>query len=128
MARPRKEIDQDNFEKLCGLQCTLAEIAGFFNCSDDTIRRFCFRTYGKNFESVYKEHSMMGKISLRRAQMKLAEKSAAMAIFLGKNMLGQRDHVEIEDSRALDKLDEILAGVREDAVQRETIRVHSESE
>ena len=26
--------------------------------------------------------------------MKLAEKSAAMAIFLGKNMLGQTDHVE----------------------------------
>lgn len=126
--RPRKEIDKDNFEKLCGLQCTLDEISGFFNCSYDTIRRFCQRTYGKNFETVYKEHSMVGKISLRRAQMKLAEKSAAMAIFLGKNMLGQKDQLEVEDSRALDKLDEILAGVKEDAVQSEAVRIHSERE
>jgi hypothetical protein len=28
MARPRKEIDQKQFENLCGLQCTLEEIFG----------------------------------------------------------------------------------------------------
>lgn len=30
MARPRKEIDQNQFENLCGLQCTLEEICSFF--------------------------------------------------------------------------------------------------
>ena len=33
----------------------------------------------------------MGLISLRRMQFQLAEKSAAMAIFLGKQHLGQQD-------------------------------------
>ena len=56
-------------------------------------------------------------MSLRRAQFRLAEKSAAMAIFLGKNYLGQSDHVVIEDKSALDKLDEILKGTQENAVE-----------
>lgn len=39
-------------------------------------------------------------MSLRRIQMKLAEKNASMAIFLGKQYLGQRDVVE---SRTMDQ-------------------------
>lgn len=95
--RPRKEIDQKQFENLCGLQCTLEEIAGWFRCSEDTIQRWCIRTYkdgnGKpqGFAVVFKKFSADGKISLRRAQFQLAKKSAAMAIFLGKQYLGQKD-------------------------------------
>ena len=98
MGRPKKEISKEQFEKLCGLQCTLEEIAGFFNCSADTIERFAKSTYNKTFAETYKEYSAQGKISLRRYQFKLAEKSAAMAIFLGKNMLGQTDKQEITTS------------------------------
>ena len=117
MGRPQKEIDQSLFEKLCGLQCTLAEIAGMFDCSEDTIERWCKRTYDEGFAETYKKHSAAGKLSLRRAQFRLAEKSAAMAIFLGKNYLGQSDHVVIEDRSALDKLDEILKGTQENAIE-----------
>ena len=117
MGRPQKEIDQSLFEKLCGLQCTLTEIAGIFDCSEDTIERWCKRTYDEGFAETYKKHSAAGKLSLRRAQFRLAEKSAAMAIFLGKNYLGQSDHVVIEDKSALDKLDEILKGTQENAVE-----------
>lgn len=39
-----------------------------------------------------------GKASLRRTQMQLATKNAAMAIFLGKNLLGQSDKQEVEHS------------------------------
>ena len=35
-------------------------------------------------------------ISLRRSQFKLAEKNATMAIWLGKQYLGQRNHKEEE--------------------------------
>ena len=35
-------------------------------------------------------------MSLRRLQFKLAEKSVPMAIFLGKNYLGQKDYQDIE--------------------------------
>lgn len=100
--RPKKEISKEQFEKLCGLQCTLDEIAGFFNCSADTIERFAKKTYNRTFADVFKEYSAQGKISLRRYQFKLAEKSAAMAIFLGKNMLGQTDKQEVTTATITD--------------------------
>lgn len=117
MGRPQKKIDQTQFEKLCGLQCTKEEIAGWFDCSEDTIENWCHRTYDESFSAVFSKKREAGKISLRRSQWRLAEKSAAMAIFLGKNYLGQSDHVVIEDRTALDKLDEILKGTQENAVE-----------
>ncbi len=114
--RPRKEIDKTNFEKLCGLLCTLDEIAGFFNCSPDTIERWCKREYKANFAEVFKTYSAAGKISLRRYQFKLAEKSAAMAIFLGKNYLGQSDRTIIEDEgEGYGKLEGLLKVIANDA-------------
>lgn len=108
MGRPMKDIDQKNFESLCGLQCTLPEIAAFFDCSADTIERWCKRTYGETFADTYNKLCGKGKLSLRRAQFKLAEKSAAMAIFLGKQYLGQTDNpaalkeqTEVEDLKPL---------------------------
>jgi hypothetical protein len=56
-------------------------------------------------------------MSLRRTQFRLAEKSAAMAIFLGKQYLGQSDNVFIEDKSAINRLDEILKGTHENAVK-----------
>lgn len=92
--RPKKEVDKDTFEKLCGLQCTKDEIASFFNCSQDTIERFCKKEYGETFAVVFGKKREVGKISLRRTQWKLAEKSPTMAIFLGKQYLDQSDKIE----------------------------------
>ena len=113
--RPRKEIDKDNFEKLCGLLCTEEEIASFFDCSADTIERWCKRTYKANFAEVYKSKCQNGKIALRRYQFKLAEKYPVMAIWLGKQWLGQRDKFEDVDTSALEKLDAILKRTQEQA-------------
>ena len=106
MARPRIEIDAENFKKLCALQCTLTEIASFFDCSEDTIERWCKRELKMNFAEAFKKHSASGKISLRRWQFKMAEHNCSMAIFLGKNLLGQSDKIEqtiteVEDLSAL---------------------------
>jgi len=98
MARPVIEIKKEQFESLCNLQCTLDEIAGFFKCSSDTIERWCKRTYNQSFADTYKVYSQNGKISLRRLQFKLAEKSYAMAIWLGKQYLGQTDKIEATTS------------------------------
>ena len=92
--RPPIEIDVRQFENLCGLQCTAEEIASFFNCSVDTIERWCVKQYEMSFAEVFKIKRGVGKISLRRSQMKLAEKYPAMAIFLGKQYLDQTDKVE----------------------------------
>lgn len=106
--RPRKEIPRAEFEKLCGLQCTKDEIAAFFECSEDTIERWCKRTYKKTFAVVFKEKRGLGHISLRRMQMQLAKKSAAMAIFLGKNYLGQTDRPQAEIAAESDGFIEAL--------------------
>ena len=117
MARPKKEINKDGFEKLCGIQCTLAEIAGFFECSEDTIERWCKRTYKDadnkpmSFADVYKKKSANGKISLRRTQFRLAESSPAMAIFLGKQYLGQKDNVDNTNDEVMKKLDDVLGNI-----------------
>lgn len=113
--RPKKEIGQAEFEKLCGLQCTKEEICAFFECTDKTLDRFCKETYNRSFSDVFGEKRGLGKISLRRKQWKLADKSAAMAIFLGKQYLDQKDHVEYTDTKALDKLDAILGEMHNEA-------------
>ena len=115
--RPRKEIDNKIFENLCGLQCTLEEIAGVFDCSPDTIERWCKREYGETFADTYKKHSAKGKMSLRRAQFKLAEKSAAMAIFLGKNYLGQKDSIIETDEQTLQAVGAALVKIKRAAEQ-----------
>lgn len=95
MARPRKEIDQKQFETLCGLQCTLLEICDALDVTDKTLDSWCKRTYGEHFSEVFAKKRGRGKISLRRMQWRLAEKNATMAIWLGKQYLGQRDIVEV---------------------------------
>ena len=119
MGRPQKEIDKEQFEKLCYLQCTLAEIASFFSCSEDTIERWCRRTYQNEeglpitFAEAYKIHSAGGKISLRRWQFKMAEHNPSMAMFLGKVLLGQREtvdvNVDMSDNREVEALDAYFA-------------------
>ena len=91
MGRPRKEIDKEEFEKLLALHCTLSECCAFFDCDDKTLNKWCKEQYGTTYSEVFRIKSGLGKISLRRAQFRLAERNAAMAIFLGKNLLGQSD-------------------------------------
>lgn len=97
MARPHKEIDQKNFENLCGLQCTKEEICSFFSVTDKTLENWCKRTYKAGFSDVFRVKRGTGRISLRRSQFRLAEKNAAMAIWLGKQYLGQREVAIDED-------------------------------
>ncbi len=98
MGRPKTEINKEQFESLCNLQCTKEEIAGFFKCSLETIENFCRREYNDTFSGTFKTYSQNGKISLRRLQFRLAEKSYSMAIWLGKQYLGQTEKIEQTNS------------------------------
>lgn len=106
MGRPEKQIDQKQFENLCTLQCTLEEICGWFEISADTLEKWCKKTYGHDmtFSKVFAIKRAGGRISLRRAQFRQAEKNAAMAIWLGKQYLGQTDkpdeNIDTEDAEA----------------------------
>lgn len=116
MARPLTEIDKKQFENLCGLQCTKEEICGFFEVTDKTLENWCKRTYKAGFSEVFRQKRGKGKISLRRSQFRLAEKNANMAIWLGKQYLGQRDSVDEEaDNEATKKIDEMIQAIKEEA-------------
>lgn len=93
--RPYKEIDKRLFENLCKHFCTEADIANIFECDVVTLRKWCQREYGKDFSQVYEDKKAYGKVSLRHIQFELAKKSPAMAIFLGKNYLDQRDERDV---------------------------------
>lgn len=109
MGRPKKEIDQSEFEKLCVLQCTKADIANWFECSEDTIERWVKRTYGETFAVVFAQKREKGKVSLRRLQWKSAEAgNVTMQIFLGKQYLGQKDQQGIEIAQSKEKFAEVL--------------------
>ena len=124
--RPTKEYDAKTFVDLVGLGCTQEEICWFFRdetgkCANvDTLSRWCKRTFGQNFQEFYRENGAMAlKIKIRRCQVKLCEKSTPMAIFLGKNYLGQRDCVEYEDKESIARLDAILNGMKANATKPE---------
>lgn len=96
MARPVKEIDQKIFEGLCGILCTKKEICGILGITDKTLDGWCKRTYDLTYAEVYEQKSAGGKIKLRRNQLKLSEKNASMAIWLGKQWLGQTDKAVVQ--------------------------------
>lgn len=89
----QEKINQSQFEKLCGIQCTEEEICSVFGVSIQTLERWCHNTYGESFGKVFREKRCYGKASLRRAQwMKAIESNdTTMLIFLGKQYLGQAD-------------------------------------
>lgn len=107
--RPPKIIDKKQFEKLCSIQCTKEEVASFFNCSEDTIERWCKKEYNECFAVVFSQKRGIGKISLRRSQFQLAEKNPTMAIWLGKQYLGQTDKQEVAVTASDDSIKEMEA-------------------
>lgn len=107
IGRPKKEIDQDRFEKLCGLQCTKEDICDFFGVTDKTIDAWCKRTYKDSFSVVFKQKRGKGKCSLRRYQFALAQKNANMAIWLGKQYLGQSNTPEQKEDSGVQIIDDL---------------------
>ena len=85
------KIDLVELERLCAMQCTDEEISAWFGVSVKTIER---RRKKKAFAEVMNRGKAKGRISVRRAQLKLLEAgNAAMGVWLGKNILGQVDEI-----------------------------------
>jgi len=90
MGRPKIELDYELIEKLALIQCTQMEIASILGVNVSTLKR------DTEFCRIYKKGVDEGKMSLRRIQWKLADKgNTAMAIWLGKQYLGQKDKQEL---------------------------------
>jgi len=97
MGRPPKPIDWEQFDKLCKIQCSLREIAAWFECSEDTIERRCESEKNMSFADYANEKRALGKVTLKRRQYEVAmEGNIPMLIWLGKNWLEQYDKQDIE--------------------------------
>ena len=121
--RPTKEFNERDFSSLVSLGCDEDEICWFFRdingkvANKDTLSRWCKRTYGLNFDEYRKQNQLMGlKIELRKNQLALSKTSAAMAIFLGKNYLDQKDAPDTaSNAEVLMRLSELLKAQSEAA-------------
>lgn len=93
--RPRSgrkpvNIDLEQLEKLCSLQCTDDELASVLGVSARTIER---RKSQPAFAEAMTRGKAKGKVSLRRNLWALAAKgNPAANIFLAKNLLGMKDY------------------------------------
>lgn len=93
--RPQIALDWEEFDKLCGLQCTLREIACWFKCSEDTIENHVKRRHKMDFSDYFEQKRGTGKIALRRKQYDIAMNgNVTMLIWLGKQYLGQAEKLE----------------------------------
>ena len=110
--RPRKEIDLAQLATMAQIQCTEEECADIFDMDRDTLRARIQEETGEGFSAFFKKHSTEGKRSLRRAQYRTAIGTEAdpstgqpaiapnptMQIWLGKQMLGQKDVIRQEST------------------------------
>ena len=81
-------------EQLAGLMCTDEEIASILGVTVGTLHN---KRNDPTFLECKEKGQSHGKVSLRRMQFRLAEKNASMAIFLGKNLLGQTDGLSLQE-------------------------------
>lgn len=99
-------------EGLAKIQCTQAECAAVLGVSRSTLDVF-FKKHPEA-RAKWDVGPDAGKASLRRNQFKLSETNAAMAIWLGKQYLGQKDEThqrvtaDIAVSDARDKLAHLI--------------------
>lgn len=105
------EIDKEQFESLCALNCTEVEVCQVLKVCPTTLLKWCKRTYKCTFEEIYAEKSAAGKVSLRRMQFKSAKDgNVPMQIWLGKQWLGQCEKPSAADLKEEEKIsDEVEA-------------------
>jgi len=91
----KKEVDGKLIRSLAAIGCTQQEIGAVTGCSPDTLQR--------RFREDLTIGSETGKSSLRRRQWQAAmEGNVSMLIWLGKQLLGQREPIHIEHAGAIE--------------------------
>src|SRR3972149_4446940 len=119
MGRPKKPIDWSKVDDLCGIVCTEAEIVSLMKVGASTLARACEADHGMTFEQYYKIKTDGAKSSLRRAQYKLAMAgNPTMLIWLGKQMLGQKDRNDWTGTLQVTYVDSIRQASIERAVEK----------
>ena len=100
MARPKKEINLEQLKAICRLKPTLADVAAFFECSEDTVERVIKREFQKRFAEFRDENLVHTRFMLIRTAIQQAKSgNTAMLIFCLKNLCGWVDKQHIQTSQ-----------------------------
>ena len=114
MARPKLNIKGIDVEKLVSIGCQCKEIADFYGCAVSTISRGFAKDVLKGKSNC--------KMQLRKAQMKSAlGGNVTMQIWLGKQMLGQKDKTEISGTQTHKHID--LSHLNDTELKKERARI-----
>lgn len=97
--RHKLKIDWGLVQYLAHIHCTPQEIAAAIGIHYNTLWQRCAQEHGRPWGEVYAEWKDGGKASLRHKQWQLAESNASMAIYLGKNYLGQTDGLDMDKAK-----------------------------
>jgi hypothetical protein len=109
--RPRVAIDWKVVDGLCKCFCTKQEIASVLGVHEDTLGARIEEAFGLNFSGYFAQKSAGGRASLRHAQFQTAMRgNIVMQIWLGKQLLGQRD--KVEQLTVNDPLEELVGEFR----------------
>ena len=93
MAPPVREPDcsEETIFRLAAICCTMNEISSVSGLSVDTLER--------RYAEIIKRGREIGKATLRREQYRLAMNgNPTMLIWLGKQLLGQSDRLEVQQA------------------------------
>lgn len=112
--RPRKQLNENQIFELASIHCTDNEMAAVLDCDVDTLR--------DNYSAIIQKGRETGKMSLRRAQFKIAlsnDKNAlGMLIWLGKQLLEQHEKSTISLENVTDKVFEQEARRRLETIKQ----------
>ena len=101
--RPRVKVDPEQVRNLAQIGCTVEEIADVLGCGKSTIE--------KRFRAELESGRLRCRSSLRRMQFKAAQGgNTTMMIWLGKQLLGQKD--KTEQSTDDSQLDALLDAIK----------------
>ena len=103
--RPRKDVDWQLVYQLATYQCTRNEIYAALRVTQPFMIQ-----YKEKFEEIYQRGLEDGKVRFRKAQTRMADKNPVMAIWCGKQYLGQSDNPQ-----ATQTIDGTIKVVFEDA-------------
>lgn len=116
MGRPRLNIDPEQVKLLAGIGCPVDEIALVLGCDKRTLER--------RYAAVIETGRADIRKSLRRKQVELALKGdRTMLIWLGKQLLGQRDEQRMEHAGGITVThdDEAIMAAAREYVERQRI-------
>jgi len=99
--RKKIPIDLSKVQTLAEIFCTQEEISAVLGISVDTLLR------SKEFCETYKKGILTAKGNLRSIQFAQAYKNPIMAIWLGKQYLGQRDIIEEKQEQTITVVNDI---------------------